>query len=90
MRVELHRGKYTLCGGILPPEKIEPGQVWQGSSGATVTVDKVEKRGELHWVTYHWFSDDEFRDHDKDSFSFQCRYCLVLPNENLPDWAKDL
>ena len=75
-RVEVHYGRAILCGVILADEDIKPGQVWQGSSGATVTVHSVDHFAGM--VTYGWVEQGEPRTHKKDVFSFQCRYCLVV------------
>lgn len=74
-RIEVQYGRAILCGVILCKDDIEPGQVWQGSSGTTVTVQAVDSDG---WVTYGWAEGDAPRTHTKDSFAFQCRYCLVI------------
>lgn len=78
MRVEQHHDRYVLCGAILPTEKIEVGQVWMNSSGGLVTVEDVDQFGV---VRYSWQGDMN----EKDSFSFQCRYSLVLNGPEIPE-----
>jgi hypothetical protein len=73
MRIEAHHGNHIVCGHIYPTKEIKVGQTWQGSSGSQVTITRVH--GE--WVSYAWKEGSEH--HKKDAFSFQCRYCLVLP-----------
>lgn len=78
LRVEEHHGKMIACGGIFPAEEIKAGQQWQGSSGHTVTVDRVND----HSVYYSWVERGTTMTHDKAHFAFQCRYCLILPNKS--------
>jgi hypothetical protein len=79
MRVEQINGRYLLCGGILPNESITVGQVWAPAAGAKSTVTIVEKDDD--WVTYEGTTQSK---NTKDVFSFQCRYCLVLPTNEIP------
>lgn len=81
MRTENHNGNWILCGAILPTNKIQPGQVWQSSGNSTVRVTAVRDG----WVCYTWIENGSRRYHEKDAFAFQCRYCLVLPSEAIPD-----
>lgn len=80
MRIEQHFGRWIVCGHIYSAEEIVAGQVWQSSGGGTVTVEGTEKFGDQTWVTYSWITNGEKMLYEKDSFSFQCRYCLVLEN----------
>lgn len=79
MRIETHRGNRILCGHFLHTSSIQAGQRWQGVSGPVVTVSQVDDNGV---VTYTWTVDSPMRGmikvHQKDAFSFQCRYCLIL------------
>ena len=81
MRVEQHNGRYILCGAILPTEFIKHGQLWMSSGNLIVRVTYV-KNGE--WVYYSWEEQGEVRQYSKDSFAFQCRYCLVLDGPEIP------
>lgn len=83
LRIEQQGSNHIACGGIFPPREIKPGQRWQGSSGHVVTVDLIEPAQSFgeHWVTYSWEEKGARRTHDKTAFAFQCRYCLVLPEE---------
>jgi hypothetical protein len=71
MRIENHQGRNIVCGHIYPLSELVVGSEWQGSSGSVVTIDAII--GE--WVTY---SGEHQQSHEKDSFSFQCRYCLII------------
>ncbi len=79
MRIELLNNRYLLCGHILSTAFVRVGQVWAPASGGNyeVTITDVTDG----WVTYEWNEWDEsgiIKHHSKDSFSFQCRYCLVI------------
>lgn len=81
LRVEQHHGKTIACGGIFPAEEIKEGQRWQGSSGHAVTVESVN----AHSVYYSWIERGTKMTQDKAHFAFQCRYCLILPSNQLTD-----
>lgn len=70
MRIETYKGCNIVCGHIFPVEDIKIGQKWMSVSGNVVTVTNIN--GE--WVDYAW----ESGSHRKDSFSFQCRYFLIV------------
>ena len=74
MRDEEHFGRKIVCGHMFPVSGIVPGQKWQSSSGNIVTVQAV--KGD--WVEYAWTTGEGHMEHEKDSFSFQCRYCLIV------------
>jgi len=77
MRVETHYGNRVVCGHIFAPEEIKIGSRWQASSGNTVTVT-ANNEG---WITYEWIEKGETRSHEKQSFAFQCRYCLIVEED---------
>lgn len=70
MRIETHKGHNIVCGHIFPVGELTVGQKWMSSAGNVVTIYDI--RDDL--VYYVW----ENGSHRKDSFSFQCRYCLIL------------
>ncbi len=70
MRIESHKGYNIVCGHIFPVEELSVGQKWMSSSGNIVTITNIDGC----WVDYSW----ETGTHCKDSFSFQCRYCLIV------------
>jgi hypothetical protein len=74
MRVEIVNGRKLLCGQILKPDQLAVGQTWAPASGSDRTVKIIGINGE--WVRYEW--EGSTVSHEKDAFSFQCRYCLVL------------
>lgn len=82
MRIEKVNNKLILCGGIIHPSFIQPNQEWMSSSGHSVFVDSVTSDEHEVRVLYSWSERGELKSHEKDHFSFQCRYCLVLESED--------
>jgi hypothetical protein len=71
---------------ILRGDKIKVGSKWKPADGGNrvVVVEEVRwypasDHEENHWyeVYYSWEKDGVKYTHDKDAFSFQCRYCLI-------------
>lgn len=84
MRVEKVNGRNILCGCILPVGKIFPGQLWTAADDSGWDVLVVDVSGSE--VAYIGIKDDVKC--DKDFFSFQCRYCLVLDGSGeIPEWV---
>jgi hypothetical protein len=80
MRSEFQNGYWILCGGIIPKRDVKIGQKWFASETSTpVTVTQITDDNE--WVTYESSIQPS---HEKDNFSFQCRYCLVLESAEVP------
>ena len=81
-RVETVNGRHLLCGGLLKTEDIKPGQRWAPASGGNYEAEilKIED----NWVVYHYPDNTKPAQLVKDAFAFQCRYCLVLPTEQVP------
>lgn len=76
----------TLNGHMLVVEhffkhdEIPVGSRWISSSGNIVTVEGLNAYGSLdsyYEVVYSWEENGEKKTHEKDVFSFQCRYCLI-------------
>ena len=76
MQIKVVNNRRLLCGPPLKLEQLAPGQLWAAASGADHSVHIVSIDGEL--VRYEWKEGTEVRQHEKDAFSFQCRYCLVV------------
>lgn len=87
-RVELINGRYLLCGGIIHNSCILVGQLWASAAGANrvVTIEDVYLSSGSTVVKYSWFEGNEKKTHEKLDFSFQCRYCLVLEDNKIPEW----
>lgn len=84
MRVENVNGRNILCGGILPLGKIFPGQMWTAADDSEWDVIVTRVSGAD--VTYRAVKDGV--EGDKDFFSFQCRYCLILDGSGeIPEWV---
>lgn len=73
MRIEVDgAGRRIVCGHIYPASEIKVGSQWVSSGSNIVTVTKVDEHGEVFYDQRHGLP------HHKSSFSFQCRYCLIL------------
>ena len=85
MRIEVINGRALLCGHILGKEFILPGQRWAPADGSDreVLVVDICPAG---WVKYTWDENGVARTHSKESFAFQCRYCLVFDQEDVDDY----
>lgn len=83
MRVETINGRHLLCGHILHRVHLKAGQKWAPADGSDrqVTIQSIDG----DWITYGWYETDGHKSHVKDWFSFQCRYCLVLDEPDIPD-----
>lgn len=81
MRIERVHNRWLLCGVMLPYTMLQPGQTWAAADGSnhTVQIDRMEH----DWVHYSWTADGQTQHHEKMSFAFQCRYCLVIDG---PEW----
>lgn len=75
MEIEEHNGYTIVVRHTFPISKILPGQVWQSSGGSQVVIISTDGK---EWVKYSWYEGDKNIEYEKQSFTFQCRYCLVL------------
>jgi hypothetical protein len=83
-------GHTAIVGHFFKPHEIQPRTRWIGSGGCIVTVEKVKcrhlqdnKNTPWYEVFYSWVENDVEKMHVKDQFSFQCRYFLIVEdNEN--------
>lgn len=78
-------GYRIAVGHIFKGDEIEPGSRWISTTNGIVTIEEVKLLNtsdgyEWHEVYYSWEVEGERYTHEKDSFSFQCRYCLILSN----------
>ena len=76
MRFEKHNDNWQVCGYIFPNSEIKIGQRWRAVSGNIVTIEKNEDDD----IYYSWMEKGEKKTHDKATFAFQCRYCLIVDN----------
>ena len=83
-KLKEENGRRILIQRILERKYIQPGQVWVSSSGNEVTISRVEWFDDDLWVYYRPKGEDEGRELDKESFSFQCRYCLDVDGPRVP------
>jgi len=80
MRIEKHHGHSIVCGHIYDVRELMIGSRWMSSSGSIVTITDIDTKGD-GWITYEWQERGETRRHEKMSFAFQCRYCLIVDSE---------
>ena len=74
MRIETVRGRKIVCGHIYPKDELKVGQRWAQADGADRVVEIRSIDGE--WAQYGEHAND--RTYEKDWFSFQCRFCLIV------------
>jgi len=67
-------GRKLVCGHIYPLNELRVGTRWASADGTNRVVEIRGIDGE--WVQYGEYGND--RTHEKDHFSFQCRYCLIV------------
>ena len=82
MRVQTHNERFILCGGIIPVDRVLTGQLWIADNNIVRIIDVEDG-----FITYESIVNQ--KTNIKDSFSFQCRYCLILPFNELPAWATE-
>ena len=85
MEYETINGHTAVVRHIFKGSEIQPGSIWISSGKTIVRVEKVIKRmtreadpKPLFDVFYSWYENGVKKTHNKDSFSFQCRYCLIV------------
>lgn len=83
-KIKEQNGRRILVQRILERKYIQPGQIWLSSTNSEVTVSRTEWFDEDLWVYYRSEGQEGVRELDKDSFSFQCRYCLDVDGPGIP------
>ena len=81
METKIENGHKFIVGHFFKAHQIQVGSRWIGASGGIVTVEGINSYGSTDpWieVTYSWERNGEKFTHEKDAFSFQCRYCLII------------
>ena len=90
---EIIDGRKAVVRHFFKPHEIKVGSRWARADGSKgyVTVDKVKvypasDHEENHWyeIYYSWEKQGQKATHHKESFAFQCRYCLII-EENAND-----
>jgi len=80
-QTKTRNGHKFIVGHFFKAHEIQVGSHWIGSSGGIVTVEGFNTYGSIDpWieVVYSWDDHGVKRTNDKDVFSFQCRYCLIV------------
>ena len=80
---EIIDGRKAIVRHIFKPHEIQIGSRWARADGSKgfVTVEGFNTYGSTDpWieVVYSWELNGEKYTHQKDAFSFQCRYCLIV------------
>jgi hypothetical protein len=87
---EIINGHKAIVHHIFKPHQIQPNSRWCAASGSNhiVTVEKVvsypaSDHEENHWYVVHYFWEENGvkKTHNKDTFSFQVRYCKIVEDE---------
>ena len=80
---EIIDGRKAVVRHFFKPHEIKPGSRWARADGSKgyVTVEGINQYGSIDpWyeVVYSWEENGEKFTHEKDTFSFQCRYLLII------------
>jgi hypothetical protein len=78
---EIIDGNTKVVRNILKPNEIKVGSRWIRADGSNqiVTVEDVIKYDSRSLIVYSWVLENQEPEiGEKDLFSFQCRYCLIL------------
>jgi len=79
LTVEKINGFNVVVGHIFEKEDLVVNSHWVPADGSlgVVKIVAIEKTDSLYWVAYSYNYDSK-KIYEKDSFSFQCRYCLIV------------
>lgn len=80
---ETRNGHKFIVGHFFKAHEIEVGSRWARADGSKgfVTVEGLNSYGSTDpWfeVVYSWEVNGKKFTHEKESFAFQCRYCLIV------------
>lgn len=79
--IEVTKGHKHIVRHFFKAHEIQVDSRWIGVCGHIVTVEGINSYGsESPWyeIVYSWEENGVKQTHDKDLFSFQCRYCLIV------------
>jgi hypothetical protein len=74
METETIFGHPAIVRHFFSPDEITLGSKWISSLGNIVKIELIEGQT----IYYSWTENGELKKHNKDSFSFQCRYSLII------------
>lgn len=81
-KTEEIKGHKAVVGHFFKESEIEVSSRWISVCGYIVTVEGINQYGSgidpLYEVVYSWEENGEKKTHQKDVFSFQCRYFLIV------------
>lgn len=76
------KGHKAVVDHFFKESEIEAGSRWISVCGYIVTVEGINQYGSgidpLYEVVYSWEENGEKKTHQKDVFSFQCCYFLIV------------
>jgi hypothetical protein len=78
---EIIDGRKAVVRHFFEPHEIQVGSRWIGSSGSIVVVEGINQYGSTDpWyeVMYSWEENGVKKTWQKETFAFQCRYCLII------------
>lgn len=85
---EIINGYNAVVRHIFKGEEIKIGQRWIAIGGYIVTIEDVkiyppehENDKPFYDIYYSWYENGVKKSNDKDWFSFQCRYCLIVDED---------
>jgi hypothetical protein len=74
METETIFGRRVFVRHFFQPEEMAASSQWISAAGNIVNIERIESER----IYYSWKEDGEMKTHNKDSFSFQCRYSLII------------
>jgi hypothetical protein len=81
-QIDKIEGHEVVVGHFFKAYEIEVGSRWISVCGYIVTVEGINQYGSVPdpWfeVVYSWNENGEKKTHHKGTFSFQCRYFLIV------------
>ena len=82
MRIEVIHGRRLVCNHMFGKDELKVGQRWAPADGSNreVVIRELEVYSDGD-VSVHYGEHGNDRTLEKDWFNFQCRYCLVLEDD---------
>lgn len=80
-KIKTTNGHKHIIQHFFKENEIQIGSLWIGVSGGIVTVEGLNNYGGINpWITvvYSWEEYGQKLTHEKDIFSFQVRYSLIV------------
>ena len=83
MRIEVINGHRAVCGHIFPKDELKIGTKWISADGSNriVEIRDLVRYGigtQFEDISVYYGEHATDQTYEKDSFAFQCRYCLIV------------